>query len=44
LGVGDSRGGDLKEVDSIDMEFARALEPALTEWGSDEDDEAYHEL
>lgn len=28
----------------VDLEFARALEPTLSEWATEEDDEAYREL
>jgi antitoxin PrlF len=34
----------LRKWAPIDFEFIRALEPTLSEWGTDEDDEAYHEL
>lgn len=34
----------LRKWTPIDTEFARALEPTLSEWVSDEDDEAYREL
>jgi antitoxin PrlF len=34
----------LRKWTPIDLEFARALGPLLSEWASDEDDEAYHEL
>ncbi len=42
--VGDSGAVILRKWTPIDLEFARALEPTLAEWASDEDDEAYHEL
>jgi antitoxin PrlF len=34
----------LRKWTPIDLEFARALEPTLSEWASGEDDEAYGEL
>ena len=34
----------LRKWTPIDLEFALALEPTLSEWTSDEDDEAYREL
>jgi antitoxin PrlF len=42
--VSDSGAVTLRKWTPIDMEFARALEPTLAEWASDEDDEAYREL
>ena len=42
--VSDSGAVTLRKWTPIDMEFARALEPTLAEWASDEDDEAYCEL
>ena len=34
----------LRKWAPIDFEFARAVESTLSEWGTDEDNEAYHEL
>jgi len=42
--VSDSGAVTLRKWTPIDMEFARALEPTLAEWATDEDDEAYREL
>jgi antitoxin PrlF len=42
--VMDSGAVILRKWAPIDFEFVRALESTLSEWGTDEDDEAYHEL
>ena len=42
--VSDSGAVILRKWTPIDLEFARAVESTLSEWASDEDDEAYHEL
>lgn len=42
--VGDGGAAILRKWSPIDLEFARALEPTLAEWASEEDEEAYREL
>jgi antitoxin PrlF len=39
--VGESGAVILRKWAPIDLEFARALEPTLEEWASDEDEGAY---
>lgn len=34
----------LRKATPLDLEFARSLEPTLTEWNSENDEEAYRDL
>jgi antitoxin PrlF len=42
--VAESGAVILRKWTPLDLELARALEPSLSEWASEEDDEAYREL
>ena len=42
--IGADGGVTIRRWTPIDVEFARAIEPLLSEWATKEDDEAYREL